>query len=136
MPCRNYAANGHCSRRSCDYAHETTNLLRLVKLLEAATTSVDLCIFTLTCNELANALEEAHQKRKIRVRIVADSEQAGSQGADVARLAQKGREARLSVCVCVCVCVCACVRACFLACSQTTSAAATTTRESQLLPVF
>jgi cardiolipin hydrolase len=47
---------------------------RLLQFLGSARTSLDVCVFTITCDEIAGALLEAH-KRGVRVRIISDNEQ-------------------------------------------------------------
>jgi len=73
----------------CDYAHGETSLVRLIKLLSGAQRALDVCVFTITCNEIRDALLAAHQ-RGVRVRIVSDDECAGAAGSDVAELAAAG----------------------------------------------
>ena len=62
MPCRNYMRDGKCNRRHCDFAHEETNLIRLLHILREAKQSIHVCVFTVTCNELAHELVAAHKR--------------------------------------------------------------------------
>ncbi|KAF9438524.1 hypothetical protein BGZ76_007198 [Entomortierella beljakovae] len=57
----------------------------LVKTLDGAKKSLDICVYTITDDQLANAIIRAH-KRGVNVRIVSDSEKAGDLGSDVNRL--------------------------------------------------
>lgn len=88
LPCRSYL-NGRalCTRPHCTFAHEQTSLVRLLEVLGKATKTLDICVFTITCNEIADAVQAAAQ-RGVAVRIITDDEQAKSQGSDVARLAK------------------------------------------------
>ncbi len=72
MPCR----HGRSCRRgaSCQYAHHPTSLSRFLQILNGATRSLDICVFTITCNEIAEAVVAAH-RRGVRVRIITDDEQ-------------------------------------------------------------
>ncbi|KAF9336384.1 hypothetical protein BG006_008892 [Podila minutissima] len=59
---------------------------QLVKTLDGAQMSLDICVYTITDDQLAKAIIRAHE-RGVRVRIISDSEKAGDQGSDVNRLA-------------------------------------------------
>ena len=87
LPCRNFMRTGSCKRPNCTYAHERTSLVRLLEVIDAAKKSLEVCVFTITCNEIADAIESA-AKRGVMVRIITDDEQAKSQGSDVARLSR------------------------------------------------
>jgi len=53
MPCRNGKS---CRRSNCTYAHENTSLLRLLQWIGAAKSTLDVCVFSITCDELSDAL--------------------------------------------------------------------------------
>ena len=74
---------------SCKYSHAETNLVRLLRHLRAARATLDVCVFNITCDEIAAAILDAHA-RGVRVRVITDDEQARSQGSDVRRLAAAG----------------------------------------------
>ena len=61
--------------------------MQLLAVIGDATTTLDVCVFTITCNELADAIIAA-AKRKVRVRVITDDIQATSQGSDVSELAR------------------------------------------------
>jgi len=86
MPCRSVLRGHICNRPNCNYAHSGSSLMVLLAELDAATRSIDVCVFTITCNKIADALVAAG-KRGVRVRIITDGEQGASNGSDVARLA-------------------------------------------------
>lgn len=66
----------HCRYgASCKYSHEETSLVKLLARLKAAQRGVDVCVFTITCDDIANALLDLHKAGK-QVRIVTDDEQA------------------------------------------------------------
>lgn len=87
LPCRNYLQGQACTRRSCKYAHEPTSLSKLLTVLNAATSSLEVCVFCITCNEIADVLEAA-AKRGVMVRIITDDEMAKTTGSDVERLSR------------------------------------------------
>ncbi|KAF9430845.1 hypothetical protein BGZ94_003326 [Podila epigama] len=61
---------------------------QLVKTLDNANKSLDICVYTITDDHLANAIIRAHE-RGVKVRIISDSEKAGDLGSDVNRLANE-----------------------------------------------
>ncbi len=67
---------------------------RLCGLLANCRKSVDVCVFTITHDELAEQLLAAHQ-RKLPVRVVTDDDKAADLGSDIARLARAGIEVRM-----------------------------------------
>ena len=87
MPCK--FGKGACRRRHCRFAHGPTSLKALLGELQAARSSLDIAVFTFTCNELADAVLAA-VRRGVRVRLITDDDQMASRGSDVARLAKGG----------------------------------------------
>ncbi|KAJ1952176.1 hypothetical protein IWQ62_006285 [Dispira parvispora] len=57
----------------------------LVDTLQSSRATLDICVFNITDDDLANAII-ASKKRQVQVRIIADDEQCSSQGSDVQRL--------------------------------------------------
>ncbi|KAF9974071.1 hypothetical protein BGZ73_002660 [Actinomortierella ambigua] len=57
----------------------------LVKTLESAEESLDICVFTITDDALANAIRRA-SNRGVRVRIITDNDKAEDLGSDAVRL--------------------------------------------------
>ncbi|ORZ13000.1 Phosphatidylserine/phosphatidylglycerophosphate/cardiolipin synthase [Lobosporangium transversale] len=57
----------------------------LVKTLDDAKKSLDICVFTITDDQLAKAIIRAHE-RGVKVRIIADNDKAEDLGSDVHRL--------------------------------------------------
>ena len=82
MPCR---AMGKCTRKGCDFAHQPTSLSRMLDVLHSAKHTLDVCVFNITANEIADALSEI-RKRGVTVRIITDDEQRVSQGSDIRKL--------------------------------------------------
>ncbi|EOD17417.1 hypothetical protein EMIHUDRAFT_374088 [Emiliania huxleyi CCMP1516] len=89
MPCRQALKGQPCRRKHCTYEHDASrsSLMQLLAVIGDATTTLDVCVFTITCNELADAIIAA-AKRKVRVRVITDDIQATSQGSDVSELAR------------------------------------------------
>lgn len=59
------------------------------QLLDRAETTVDLCIFTITDNELAQKIISCH-KRGVKVRIITDDEKTKDNGSEIISLAKAG----------------------------------------------
>ena len=66
----------------------------ITRLVRNAVSQIDCCVFTITDNELADALVEAHQ-RGVAVRIISDNDKSHDLGSDVDRLDQRGISVRL-----------------------------------------
>lgn len=49
MPCRHV---NNCHRRNCEYSHKETSLIKLLAYIKMAKTTLDICVFTITCNEV------------------------------------------------------------------------------------
>ncbi|KAK5815890.1 hypothetical protein F5H01DRAFT_413354 [Linnemannia elongata] len=58
-----------------------------IKTLSNAKKSLDICVFTITDNETADAVIQAHE-RGVRVRIISDDDKSEDLGADVKRFAR------------------------------------------------
>lgn len=67
---------------------------RIVALLRQAKESADICVFTITDNELSQPILEAH-RRGIRVRIISDDDKAHDAGSDVWTLSEQGVQVRV-----------------------------------------
>lgn len=66
---------------------------RIRSLLRQSRFSVEICVFTITDNEITEAIAEC-QQRGLRVRIITDDEKSSDIGSDIARLAKLGVEVR------------------------------------------
>lgn len=67
---------------------------RIAALLRQAKKSADICVFTITDNELSQPILEAH-RRGVRVRIISDDDKANDAGSDVWTLGEQGVEVRV-----------------------------------------
>jgi len=61
----------------------------LIKYLGMAKQTLDVCVFTISNDKLAKALESAHN-RGVKVRLISDDECVKNKGSDVQDLADKG----------------------------------------------
>ncbi len=64
-------------------------LERLVQLLAGCRETLAVCVFTITHNELADAIIDAHT-RGVVVRVLTDNDKAYDRGSDVSRMLQAG----------------------------------------------
>ena len=86
MPCR---YGDKCRRSHCQFSHERTSLVRFCQFLKHTKSSIDICVFTITCNELRDEILTLHRKG-IRVRIITDTQQATNRGSDIAEFRRAG----------------------------------------------
>jgi cardiolipin hydrolase len=63
-------------------------------LLRRSMRTTDICVFTLTDNRIADAIEAAH-RRGVAVRIISDQEKAADPGSDIERLGSRGIAIRM-----------------------------------------
>ena len=67
---------------------------RIVSLIGRAQSTIDCCVFTITDNDIVEALLQAH-RRGIEIRIVSDDRKSEDRGSDIDRLAREGVGVRL-----------------------------------------
>ncbi len=67
---------------------------RIVRALDAALKTADLCVFTITDDRITKAIIAAHQ-RGVAIRIVSDNDKANDLGSDIERLARSGIAVRV-----------------------------------------
>ena len=67
---------------------------RITTLLAEARQTVDICVFTITDNRIADAILRADQ-RGVRVRVISDDDKAFDKGSDIAHLRSRGIDCRV-----------------------------------------
>ncbi|NXS12819.1 PLD6 hydrolase, partial [Neodrepanis coruscans] len=77
----------------CPLPRADTSLSRLVRRLLSARRSLDLCMFSFSCPQLARAVSLLH-RRGVRVRIVTDAQFMGLHGSQIGRLRHAGIQVR------------------------------------------
>ena len=93
LACKQFLFEGGCSRRHCQFAHEETSLSKLVRVLLEAKQSLDVCVFTINCRELADAVVQLHSDGVV-VRVLTDDEQMGSTGSQIEKFRREGIQVR------------------------------------------
>ncbi|XP_022318165.2 uncharacterized protein LOC111121268 [Crassostrea virginica] len=78
-----------CESESCSFSHEENSLGKLFRYLHQAQNSIDVCVFVITCKDLADILIQALE-RGVRVRVITDCEQVDIPGSQIWRLRSKG----------------------------------------------
>lgn len=61
----------------------------IIEEIRYATKSIDICVFTISDNRIADAIEYAHSKG-VKVRIITDNDKSYDLGSDVEKLAKTG----------------------------------------------
>ena len=61
----------------------------IVRAVDSSRHSVDVCVFTITDNEISDRILVAHD-RGVRIRVVTDNDKAGDRGSDIERLVLAG----------------------------------------------
>lgn len=89
LPCNNMKKPGGCRRTNCTYSHEDTSLTRLQTWLNWPKRTLDICVFTITCDDISNIVLEAH-RRGVLVRVITDNDQMKTQGSDIGKFAAAG----------------------------------------------
>jgi cardiolipin hydrolase len=64
---------------------------RLIQLVEEATSSLDICMFFITCQDLSEAVIRVH-RRGVNVRVIADADMADGECTRVPQLRKCGKE--------------------------------------------
>lgn len=79
-----------CNNRHCRFTHSENSLSRLYNYLTLSRKSLDVCVFVLSCVDLADTIILAH-KRGVNVRVITDNEQVNVQGSQIWKLRSEGK---------------------------------------------
>jgi phosphatidylserine/phosphatidylglycerophosphate/cardiolipin synthase-like enzyme len=81
---------GSSSSDSCAYFSPGESCKsQIIFHLKSAQSKIDVCVFTITDNEISKEIEAAY-RRKIALRIITDNDKAFDEGSDIQRLEQMG----------------------------------------------
>ena len=87
-PAENLPA-GRAEASSAFFSPDDNCVGKIIDLLAEARGSVDICVFTITDNRIAEAIEKAH-RRRVQVRVISDDDKAMDAGSDIDRLDRAG----------------------------------------------
>ncbi len=93
LVCRDFFSPEGCHFTKCRNAHYKTSLGELLDFLNNATSSLDICVFTISCHELANAALKLHETG-IAVRIITNEEHEALSGSQIERFQREGIQVR------------------------------------------
>ena len=93
IACRHFLNEAVCDEKHCGYAHEETSLSKLIKSLSSAKSHIDVCIFTISSQDLADIIIKKH-KEGIIVRVVTDYERMDSNCSQIEQFRASGIQVR------------------------------------------
>jgi len=93
ITCKAYLNGIQCKTKYCGYSHDVTSLSVLVETLLAAKHSIDVCVFTISSQDLADILIRKHNEGII-VRIITDYEKMDLNCSQVEQFRSNGIQVR------------------------------------------
>jgi len=93
-PAENLPAAAKPVAASAWFSPDDDCVRKISDLFATARASVDVCVFTITDNRIAEAIEKAH-RRRVQVRVISDDEKAMDAGSDIDRLERNGVAVRM-----------------------------------------
>ncbi|GAB9468192.1 Mitochondrial cardiolipin hydrolase [Globisporangium polare] len=94
MPCKNFRSAKGCTRKNCKMIHdEGSSLLTFLEWLNKAKKTMEVCVFTITCDEIADTVLALHAKGVV-VRVITDDGMAKGQGSDIQKFIDAGIQVR------------------------------------------
>ncbi|KAK7793511.1 hypothetical protein R5R35_001847 [Gryllus longicercus] len=89
--CQEHNENkGRCYNEGCAYS----NIRRICEYIESSRSTLDVCIYLITCHDLANSILRVH-RRGVSVRVIADCDMAEGSGSQVAVFRRFGIPVRM-----------------------------------------
>jgi len=90
VACKAYFTQDYgCKNTNCRFSHKENSLSKLFTCMTSARKSIDVCVFVITCSDLADLLIQAYKKGVI-VRVVTDNEQVDVPGSQIWKLRKQG----------------------------------------------
>ncbi|OWY91704.1 hypothetical protein PHMEG_00039611, partial [Phytophthora megakarya] len=63
MPCKNFRSDKGCTRKNCKSIHDQgSSLMTMLGYLKGSKKTMDICVFTITCDEIADVVLDAHTR--------------------------------------------------------------------------
>ncbi|CAL1541037.1 unnamed protein product [Lymnaea stagnalis] len=90
VACKDYfITDNGCVKQNCRFSHEKSSLSELYKHLCSGKTTVDICVYIITCKDLAEILMKMF-KRGVKIRIITDKDQLQASGSQIWSLRKEG----------------------------------------------
>lgn len=67
---------------------------QIIQCIQNARQSIEICVFTISDNNISEAILSAH-KKGVRLRVISDNDKADDKGSDIYYLAEKGVDVKL-----------------------------------------
>ena len=80
-----------CFKSYCKFSHDKTSLSELYKHMITCKKSLDVCVFVLTCKDLADVLLRLH-KSGVKVRLITDKDMLHCDGSQIWSLQKEGKK--------------------------------------------
>ncbi|XP_076460404.1 uncharacterized protein LOC143293435 [Babylonia areolata] len=90
VACRtHFLSETRCFKTNCQFSHGKTSLSELYRHLSSCRKTMDVCVFVLTCVDLASIVLTMH-RRGVKVRVITDDDQENISGSQVWSLRKAG----------------------------------------------
>ncbi|XP_057310726.1 uncharacterized protein LOC130648684 [Hydractinia symbiolongicarpus] len=93
IACKSFMKTKKCAAKDCHFSHEETSLTLLLTCLASSRKSLDVCVFTITSQDLADVLIQQH-KAGIVVRVITDCEKMDLNCSQIERFRASGIQVR------------------------------------------
>ena len=93
-PAENLPVGGKAESASAFFSPDDDCAGKIIDLFSQARASVDICVFTITDNRIAEAMEKAH-RRRVQIRVISDDEKSMDAGSDIDRFERFGIPVRV-----------------------------------------
>ena len=93
-PTENLPGAGKAEAASAFFSPDDNCAGKIIDLFAQARSTVDVCVFTITDNRIAEAVEKAH-RRRVQIRIISDDEKSMDAGSDIDRFERFGVPVRV-----------------------------------------
>jgi len=91
--CPTFLKNKKCSAEDCLFGHSETSLWKLLSTLDSSITSLDICVFTITSQDLADIIIKKH-KQGIVIRVITDCEKMDLNCSQIEQMRASGIQVR------------------------------------------
>ncbi|XP_014661620.1 PREDICTED: mitochondrial cardiolipin hydrolase-like isoform X2 [Priapulus caudatus] len=82
-----------CHNKQCRFSHDRTALGDLIEVIRGTKKTIDVCVFTISCRDLAQELVNLHENGVV-VRIITDGESINAMGSQIGTFRSAGIQVR------------------------------------------